>query len=200
MCSLIIGNILSFAEKILAELNLTIINKCEQYNDPAIKYLFRLNNINYILISLQRSNILEVLALAEPDCERSYLDIIRELKASYLKSWSKLIANVSPIDELPKAIGGKVKDKERAILKEKFAGFNKDFDEACKQQRAISVPDVLLREGIKRDNIDHILPKYNLFYETYSNVQFSKNPEKYVKYSPNDIGSMLGNLFDDSVM
>lgn len=102
-------------------MNLTIINKCEQYSDPAIKYLFRLNNINYILISLQRSNILEVLALAEPDCERSYLDIIRDLKSSYLKSWSKLIANVSPIEELPRPSQGKVKDKERAILKERFA-------------------------------------------------------------------------------
>lgn len=79
-------------------------------------------------------------------------------------------------------------------------GFNKDIEEACKQQRAISVPDVLLREGIKRDNIDHILPKYNLFYETYCHVQFSKNPEKYVKYTPAEIGSMLGNIFDDSVM
>lgn len=61
------------------------------------------------------------------------------------------------------------------------------------------MPDVILREGLKRDNAEHLLPKYNAFYEIYSEVQFSKNPEKYVKYKPQDVAAMLNNLFDDSV-
>lgn len=42
--------------------------------------------------------------------------------------------------------------------------FNKDFEEACKIQRGISIPDVTLRQSIKRDNEEHILPKYNDFF------------------------------------
>lgn len=33
----------------------------------------------------------------------------------------------------------------------------------------------------------------------YADVQFSKNPEKYVKYRPQDVSAMLNNLFDDRV-
>ncbi|EDV39596.1 uncharacterized protein Dana_GF24398 [Drosophila ananassae] len=187
-----------YIKKALAELNLSIMNKCEQYNDQATKHLFRLNNIHYILKSLQRSNLIDLVTLAEPECEHSYLEMIRELKASYQKTWSKMLLGIYSLDELPKPVAGKVKDKDRSVLKERFSNFNKDFEEACKIQRGISIPDVILREGIKRDNAEHILPKYNRFYEIYSGVQFSKNPDKYVKYRPHEINAMLSKLFDDS--
>uniref|UniRef100_A0A1A9VZG4 Exocyst complex component 7 n=2 Tax=Glossina brevipalpis TaxID=37001 RepID=A0A1A9VZG4_9MUSC len=57
-----------YIKKALAELNLSIMNKCEQYNDQATKHLFRLNNINYILNSLITSNLIDIVTMAEPDC------------------------------------------------------------------------------------------------------------------------------------
>lgn len=108
----------------LSELNLTIVTKCEQYNDLATKHLFRLNNIHYILKSLQRTNLLDLVMLTEPDCEKYYQELIQELKNVYQKSWSKLLANITPLDDLPRPINGKVKDKERNILKEKFSVWN----------------------------------------------------------------------------
>lgn len=96
------------------------MNKCEQYNDQATKHLFRLNNINYILNSLITSNLIDIVTIAEPDCRNSYIETIKELKFSYQKTWSKMLANISPLEELPKPIQGKVKDKDRSILKEKF--------------------------------------------------------------------------------
>jgi len=105
----------------LAELNLSIMNKCEQYNDQATKHLFRLNNIHYILKSLQRSNLIDLVTLAEPECEHSYMEMIRELKASYQKTWSKMLVGIYSLDELPKPVAGKVKDKDRSILKERFS-------------------------------------------------------------------------------
>lgn len=97
------------------------MNKCEQYNDQATKHLFRLNNIHYILKSLQQTNVIDLVTLAEPECERSYLDMIRELKFSYQKTWSKVLGNISSMDELPKPMQGRIKDKDRAILKERFS-------------------------------------------------------------------------------
>ena len=61
------------------------------------------------------------------------------------------------------------------------------------------MPDVILREGLKRDNNEYIIPVYNTFFELYSDIQFSKNPEKYIKYKPQDVTAMLNNLFDDTV-
>ena len=59
---------------------------------------------------------------------------------------------------------------------------------ACTQviadtQRGYSVPDVELRESLKRDNKEYILPKYSAFYDKYANIAFTKNPEKYVRYT-----------------
>lgn len=69
-------------------MNLTIVTKCEQYNDLATKCLFRLNNIHYILKSLQRTSLLDLVAMTEPDCEKYYQELIQELKNSYQKSWA----------------------------------------------------------------------------------------------------------------
>lgn len=114
-------NMILFSEKVLSELNLTIVTKCEQYSDQATKHLFRLNNIHYILKSLQRTNLLDLVTLTEPDCEKYYQELIQELKNVYQKSWSRLLSNISPLDDLPRPVNGKVKDKERAILKERFS-------------------------------------------------------------------------------
>jgi exocyst complex protein 7 len=46
-----------------------------------------------------------------------------------------------------------------------FQGFNKEMEEIAKVQRSYSIPDVELRESLKRDNKEYILPKYHAFYE-----------------------------------
>lgn len=100
---------------------MTIVSKCEKYNDHATRYLFRLNNTHYVLKSLQRSNILAMLTMTERDSERQYLELIKELTTSYQKSWSRLIEYIHPLDDLPRPIDGWVKEKDRAILKERFS-------------------------------------------------------------------------------
>ena len=73
------------------------------------------------------------------------------------------------------------------------------MEEACRNQRTISVPDVLLREGLKRDNAENLIPQYNAFFEVFADVNFSKNPEKYIKYKPHEVSAMLNKLFDDTI-
>ncbi|CAO1404152.1 unnamed protein product [Diamesa serratosioi] len=189
-----------YFRKVLTELNYTIVTKADQYySNEATKQLFKLNNIYYILKSLQRNNLLDVVKITEVDCEKRYLKMIDDLKKSYQASWQKLLVNVYPLDELPKPVAGKLKDKERSIIKERFANFNKELEEACRNQRTISVPDVLLREGLKRDNAENLIPQYNAFFEVFADVNFSKNPEKYIKYKPHEVSAMLNKLFDDTI-
>jgi len=68
-------------------------------------------------------------------------------------------------------------------------------DEVVKIQSRYSIPDTEMKEEIKRDNKQNILPKYQYFYEKYHNVQFSRNREKYVKYTPADISQLLDSFF-----
>lgn len=99
---------------------MTIVTKCEQYGDLATRNLFRLNNIHYILKSLQRTKLIDLLQLTEPECEKYYEELIRELKAAYQKSWTRLLSHIAPLEDLPRPINGRVKDKERTVLKDKF--------------------------------------------------------------------------------
>lgn len=104
----------------------------------------------------------------------------------FIFSWSKLLNYIS-IDDAQLYQHDKLKDKERTALKEKFAvgiygihinymshfgkrfffqGFNKEVEEIGKVQRGYSIPDVHLRESLKRDNKEYIIPKYNAFFNT----------------------------------
>lgn len=70
------------------------------------------------------------------------------------------------------------------------------MEECVKVQRSYSIPDEDLRDSLKRDNKETLLPKYSHFYDTYASVPFSKNPEKYVKYNSAEIATLLDKFFD----
>lgn len=194
-----------YVRKVLTELNYMIVAKAEQYSDVPTRQLFKLNNTHYVLKSLQRSNLLDLIAIIEnseatarsQDTERRYNKMIHDFKGSYGASWNKLL-NCLTLDDMPRPINGRVKDKERQTVKDRFAAFNKELEEAVKIQRKVTVPDVILRESLKRDNTENIIPQYTAFYDLYSDVQFSKNPDKYVKYRPQDVLEKLNSLFDDT--
>ncbi|KAJ2950796.1 hypothetical protein O0L34_g9062 [Tuta absoluta] len=182
-----------YMRKVLAQLNLALRNKSEQYPD-ALKAIFLLNNTLYLLQGLQRSGLLDVLMLAEPECEANYRDMIQEYKNSYLQSWNKLLSHLVLEEPLP----AKLRDRDRQILKDKFASFNREWEECTRAQRGYSVPDLELREALKRDNKQTILPPYNTFYDNYASLPFSKNPDKYVKYTPVQIATQLDGYFDEA--
>ena len=163
-----------YITKVLVQLNLTLINKSEAYNDPFLKAVFRLNNNQYILRSLQRSGLMEIVSLAKPECEDNYSEMILEQKRLYSQSWAKILNHIwNGQEDVPVAIlhgPGKLQDKYCRIIKEKFAGFNKEMEDMAATQRAYSIPDIELRESLKRDNKEYILPKYDSFYDKYSNI------------------------------
>ena len=72
------------------------------------------------------------------------------------------------------------------------------MEEISKQQKNFAVPDPDLREKLRRDNKDFVLPHYRTFYKKYSKLPFTKNPEKYVKYSEHDISAFIDRFFDAS--
>ena len=162
--------------------------------------MFRLNNNHYILRALQRSDLLPVVSLAEPDCEENYNDMILDQKRIYSKSWQRVLHYIFSADQdIPRSIleaPGKLTDRYCRIIKEKFAGFNKEIEEITATQRSYSIPDGELRESLKRDNKEYVCPKYNSFYDKYALVPFTKHTEKYVKYTPAEVSSLIDSFFD----
>uniref|UniRef100_A0A8D8LKU4 Exocyst complex component 7 n=1 Tax=Cacopsylla melanoneura TaxID=428564 RepID=A0A8D8LKU4_9HEMI len=182
-----------YIKKILSQLNLTLINKSELYSDHGVKCLFRINNCNYILKALQRST---GLANIVTSCENTYYEMINTHKTSYQQCWARVMSYITGLDSDLQVVSGKLRDKDKNALKERFSNFNKEMEDISRTQRGYSIPDVELRESIKRDNKEYILPKYRAFYDRYSTLPFSKNPEKYVKYTPEQIAALLDRFFD----
>ncbi|XP_041973543.1 exocyst complex component 7 isoform X2 [Aricia agestis] len=150
-----------YMRKVLAQLNLSLRSKSEQYPD-ALKAIFLLNNTLYLLQGLQRSSLLDVLCLSEPECEATYRNMIDDYKTAYLQSWNKLLSHLTLEEQLP----AKLRDKDRQMLKDKFSAFNREWEEACRAQRGYSVPDAELREALKQDNKQALLPRYTALHDT----------------------------------
>ncbi|KAK6643351.1 hypothetical protein RUM43_004856 [Polyplax serrata] len=185
-----------YIKKVLAQLNSTLMSKSDVYADVYLRSIFKLNNNHHILKSLQRSELLDLLKCSEPECEKNYFDMIQDNKKKYMQSWGKVLSHIWNTEEVSQAQFGKFRDKDRYVVKERFAGFNKEIEDISKIQHGYSIPDVELRESLKRDNKELILPKYNAFYERYSATNFSKNPEKYIKYTPAQVSALIDRFFD----
>lgn len=191
-----------YITRVLSALGLTLQNKSESYSDPHLKAIFRINNLHYILKALQRTNLLEIVHAHAPNVESSYNESIKEQKRIYSQSWSRVLHFVMEVEKpisqqtLTQGSSLKLRDKDRENIKQKFAGFNKEIEEIYRIQKAYAIPDVELRETLKRDNKEFILQKYAIFYDKYLNTSFTKNPEKYLKYKPADVSNMIDNFFD----
>ncbi|KAK2576636.1 hypothetical protein KPH14_005302 [Odynerus spinipes] len=181
-----------YIKKVLAQLNLALVSKSDaSYSDPSLRALFRLNNHNYVVNALRRSSLMELLLLAEPTVEQTYVDLLVKDKANYVSTTLvKARAYLEHSSDEPEP-GSKV-------LKEKFLGFTRELEELAKCQRFYSVPDGRLREEIRKELQQAIIPLYTAFYNKYRGVSFSKNPAKYAKYTPDQVTSLINTFFDAS--
>ncbi|XP_023338791.1 exocyst complex component 7 [Eurytemora carolleeae] len=189
-----------YIKKVLVQLNLTLVNKSETYTDPFLKAVFRLNNNVHILRTIMGSGLLEVVSLSAPECRENYEEMITEQKRVYSQCWETILEFIWSADtDIPTPIlmaPGKLADKYCKIIKDKFSGFNHEIEEITATQKRYSIPDVELRESLKRDNKEYILPKYNSFYDKYVNVPFTKNTDKYIKYTPAQVSGLIDSFFD----
>lgn len=191
----------TYVGKVLGALSLNLDQKAKTYSDQYLGAMFLLNNYQYILKSLQRSGLIKLVVLSNPDIESHYEDIIKEQKKEYSRSWNKVLAFIL---EVNKPVGtqrlapdaAKLKDKERQQIKDKFKGFNTELEELHRVQRSYAIPDLTLREAVRRDNRDFIVPQYSQFRDRYFNTNFTKNPEKYIKYTPDNVKELLDKFFD----
>jgi len=184
----------AYFKRVLSQLGLCLVQRSEAYQDPCLRAVFRLNNYNYLLGTLLSSSVISSLELVEPHARRHYADLITQQKKIYSQSWSGVMHHLVGTEEVPE--GQPLRDRDRQALKDRFSGFNKEIEEMQRAQRSYSLPDRKLRQSIRRDNKEYVLPHYTAFYDRYSKCPFSRNPDKYVKYSPAEVASLMDNFFD----
>lgn len=89
-----------------------------------------------------------------------------------------------------------IKDKDRQLIKDKFTGFNKEFETLINSHKSFAIPDKDLRDELKHEHIQLIVPLYHQFYDRYVAIEFTKNVHKYIKYSPDHVFQSINSFFD----
>ncbi|NXA70951.1 EXOC7 protein, partial [Mohoua ochrocephala] len=184
--------------KVLGNLQLNLLSKSKVYEDPALSAIFLHNNYNYILKSLEKSELIQLVAVTQKTAERSYRELIEQQIQTYQRSWLKVIDHILERNLPVFQPGVKLKDKERQVIKERFKGFNDGLEELCKIQKAWAIPDMEQRDKIRQAQKTIVKETYGAFLNRYGNVPFTKNPEKYIKYQVDQVGEMIEKLFDTS--
>ncbi|XP_072339913.1 exocyst complex component 7 isoform X13 [Scyliorhinus torazame] len=184
--------------KILGNLQLNLHSKAKVYEDAALGAVFLLNNFNYILKSLEKSELIQLVAVTQRHPDKTYKGHIAEQLQTYQRSWFKVTTPITESNMPTFQPGTKLKDKERQAIKDRFKAFNDGLEELCKIQKSWAIPDKEQRNKIRRAQKENVTGAYRVFWQRYSNVPFTKNTEKYIKYRVEQVEEMIEKLFDTS--
>lgn len=193
--SLHMGEMSPIACRLLALITLLESNleeKSRLYGDSAMRYIFLMNNILYIVQKVKGSDLGKLLG---DDWVRKRRGQIRQYATSYLRaSWSKVLSCLK--DE---GIGGSASSASKVALKERFKNFNLNFEEIYRIQTAWKVPDAQLREELRISISEKVIPAYRSFMGRFgSQLESGRHSGKYIKYTPEDLESYLSDLFEGS--
>ncbi|XP_041671138.1 exocyst complex component 7 isoform X4 [Cheilinus undulatus] len=184
--------------KVLGNLQLNLLSKSKVYEDPALSAIFLHNNYNYILKSLEKSELIQLVTVTQKKAESSYRELIEQQILTYKSSWVKVTEHLTDRNMPVLQPGTKLKDKERQVIKDKFKGFNDGLEELCKIQKGWAIPDKEQRDFIRQSQKKVVSEAYRNFLQRCANISFTKNPEKYHKYRPEEVEEMIERLFDTS--
>lgn len=194
----------NYISQALICLSRSLALKAKSYDTIGLQSIFMLNNYNYIIKSLEKTGLMLILKKhGFPDIESEYRETMQEETKLYEKSWNKVINHLLEVnaplsqEKLAEALSkGHLKDKYKQGIKEKFKGFNADFDDLKQVHKVYAMPDPELRESLYKKMSDFVVPLYSTFLLRYRDVNFTKNPEKYIKYSLDDFERNLIAMYE----
>lgn len=191
--SLELENVSPIARRLLlliTTLESNLDEKSKLYEDSAMRYIFLMNNILYIVQKVKDSELGKLLG---DHWVRKRRGQVRQYATSYLRaSWSKTLSCLK--DE---GIGGSSSNASKVALKERFKNFNACFEDIYRIQTAWKVPDPQLREELRISISEKVIPAYRSFMGRFgSQLEGGRHAGKYIKYTPEDLENYLLDLFE----
>lgn len=120
-------------------------------------------------------------------------------KNKYLGHWEVLNTHLTSVehDELEYQKNDNILSLDSGrLIKNRFSGFNEDFERIYDEHKELAVVDPRLRGLLQKEVAEVFLPLYRNFYESYSKIRFSKKHQgEYTKYSPYKIEELLSDLY-----
>ena len=215
------GELDSFVRYIVMRLFNSLKGKALNYtkdgrdDSQAKSNLFLLNNAFYLLEELGPNSESNMGVTTEGGGEDKelyriegtwFVDRVKKLmeseKQKYLLHWEVLNTHLTAVAssdlEYQKNDSNMLSHDSGRLIKQRFTGFNEDFERTYALHRKLCVIDPRLRLELQQDVTKIFLPRYRRFYEKYTKIRFSKkHQEDYTKYSPDKIEEMLSNLYVD---
>eukprot|EP00546_Thalassionema_frauenfeldii_P000387 CAMPEP_0178936654 /NCGR_PEP_ID=MMETSP0786-20121207/25301_1 /TAXON_ID=186022 /ORGANISM="Thalassionema frauenfeldii, Strain CCMP 1798" /LENGTH=818 /DNA_ID=CAMNT_0020615097 /DNA_START=164 /DNA_END=2620 /DNA_ORIENTATION=- len=177
----------------------------EDESGEAKSNMFMINNTYYLLKQLV-PNQDEVDAT---DVETYTLDgdwfkekltaVFKSEKTKYLAHWEVLNAHLTSVENssLEYQKNKNILSLESGrLLKERFKGFNDEFQSTYEKHNLLSVIDPNLCEQLQGEVKNVFLRRYENFFDKYSKLRFSKKKQdEYLKYPPSKVESMLNDMY-----
>ncbi|KAF5449283.1 hypothetical protein F2P56_029747 [Juglans regia] len=178
--------------KVMDLLDANLDMKSSLYRDHALRYIFLMNNGRYILQKMKGST--EIHELMGDTWRRKRSSLLRQYHKNYRReTWSKVLQCLS--DEGLQVSGqGKV---SKPVLKERFKNFNTLFEDIHKMQSTWVVSDEQLQSELRVSISAVMIPAYRSFLGRFKQyLDPGRQSEKYIKYQPEDIETLIEELFD----
>lgn len=187
------GSTTQFSIQLVTVMDLLDANleaKSMLYKDPSLRYVFLMNNGRYILQKVKGSA--EIHQVMGDNWCRRRSTVVRQFHKNYQReTWVRLLHCLSHDGLL---VNGKV---NKPMLKERFKNFNTMFEEIHKIQSTWVVSDEQLRTELRVSISAVVIPAYRSFLGRFRQyLDSSKQAEKYIKYQPEDIETLIEELFD----
>ncbi|KAJ6317301.1 hypothetical protein OIU76_012939 [Salix suchowensis] len=188
--------------RIMQALQTNLDGKSKQFRDPALMHLFLMNNIHYMVRSVRRSEAKDLLG---DDWVQRYRRVVQQHANQYKRNaWSKILQCLSTQGLTSSSVGGGSavsgeggSGASRGLIIDRFKTFNIQFEELHQKQSQWTVPDSELQESLRLAVAEILLPAYRSFIKRFGPlVESGKNPQKYIRYTAEDLERMLGEFFE----
>ncbi|TPX53942.1 hypothetical protein PhCBS80983_g06107 [Powellomyces hirtus] len=181
------------ATDILTSLSLSLEAKAKTYKKSTLSAIFTLNNFSYILKHVRASGLAEIVGQSEvARLERA----AAKGRQGYRDSWTPVIESVGDKGAAIPPGTKNLTNSQRALIKDQFKKFNDELDETTRTQKTYSVPDPDLRATLIKDIKAIVCPFYKMFYDRHIELEFTKNPGKYVRYTPRTLEAHIDRFFE----
>uniref|UniRef100_I1R495 Exocyst subunit Exo70 family protein n=1 Tax=Oryza glaberrima TaxID=4538 RepID=I1R495_ORYGL len=151
--------------KIMQALQNNLDGKSKQYKDPALTYIFLMNNIHYMVRSVRRSEAKDILG---DDWIQRHRRVVQQNANQYKRvAWAKILQTLSvqATGSSPAELSSS--GVSRAMIKERFKSFNMQFEELHAKQTQWTIPDQELRESLRLAVAEVLLPAYRSFIKRF---------------------------------
>nr|XP_016459508.1 PREDICTED: exocyst complex component EXO70B1-like [Nicotiana tabacum] len=176
--------------KILELLDSNLEAKSNLYRDPSLRDIFLMNNGRYILQKAKGSTDVRQV-MGDTWCRRRSTTVRQYHKNYQRETWGRVLQILSH-DGMQ--VSGKV---TKPVVKERFKNFSTMLDEIHRTQSTWVVSDEQLRSELRVSISAVLIPAYRSFFGRFRQyLDNTKHAEKYIKYQPEEIETLIEGLFD----